>query len=318
MQPMTLNHTRELDIFYNENRSKCTLCGKLFSDEDCAHLGYLNDDSHAVLCDDCSAQLKETVVRYHWKKDIYETPKLSDKLWRYMDLSKFISLISKNELYFSALTCFDDPFEGAKGIVTMKKKWDDFYLNFFRQAILTAPGMDLSKLTQEKLESESQRLLDQINSTGNNERQSIFISCWHLNDFESEAMWKLYSKDVTNAVAIQTTYMHLYEALYKDPTISIGKVNYIDFSKQFTSVNDAFWFKRKSFEHEHEVRAVVKRRSENITGISFPISVDKLIDNIYISPYAPAWFAEVVKSLLEKYNINKPLLQSDMCAQPFY
>lgn len=318
MQTMTLKHTRELDIFYNENHSKCTLCGKLFSDGDCAHLGYLQDDRYAVLCDACSSQLKETVVRYHWQKNVYETPRPTDKLWRYMDLSKFILLICKNELYFPAATCFDDPFEGAKGIVAMKQKWNDFYLDFLRQAILTVPGMDLSKLTSKKLESEAQRLLEEINSTGDKARESTFISCWHLNDFESEAMWKLYSKDVTNAVAIQTTYLHLYEALYKEPYISIGKVNYIDFSKQFTSVNDAFWFKRKSFEHENEVRTVVKRRNENVTSISLPINVDILIDNIYISPYAPVWFTEVVKSILQKYNINKSLLQSDMCIQPFY
>ncbi len=318
LQPMTLKHTRELDIFYNEHRYKCTHCNKLFSDGDCAHLGYLHDDSYAVLCDECSVQLKETVVRYHWQKDIYEIPKSTDKLWHYMDLSKFISLISKKELYFSAATCFDDPFEGAKGVVSMKQQWDEFYLDFFKQAILTAPGMDLSKLTPEKLDSKSQRLLDEINSTGKIKRQSTFISCWHLNDFESEAMWKLYSKDVTNAFAIQTTYLHLYEALGKEPYISIGKVNYIDFSKQFTSVNDAFWFKRKSFEHEHEVRAIVKRRIKDKQGISIPIDIHKLIENIYISPYAPIWFSEVVKSIMEKYDINTPLLQSDMCSIPFY
>ena len=37
-------------------------------------------------------------------------------------------------------------------------------------------------------------------------RNTTYISCWNRNNYESEAMWKLYSKDVTtNAIAIQTT-----------------------------------------------------------------------------------------------------------------
>ena len=40
-------------------------------------------------------------------------------------------------------------------------------------------------------------------------------------------MWKLYSTNVNNALAIQTTYQQLYEALDKDPAIEIGKVKYV-------------------------------------------------------------------------------------------
>lgn len=113
-------------------------------------------------------------------------------------------------------------------------------------------------------------------------------------------MWKLYSKDVTNAMALQTTYLNLYEALNKEPYVHIGKANYIDFSERFAPINDDFWFKRKSFQYENEVRAIVMRRNESVTGISLPVNIDVLIESIYISPYAPVWFAEVVKSILEK------------------
>ncbi len=43
MQKMTLKSTRQLDIFYNEHREKCTNCGKHFKDGDTAHLGYLKE-----------------------------------------------------------------------------------------------------------------------------------------------------------------------------------------------------------------------------------------------------------------------------------
>lgn len=95
MQEMTHQHTCELDIYYNEHRKACTNCGKQFQDGMTAHLGYLADKTPAVLCDDCSQLLSETVVRYYWMKPEYEEVLPTAKLWRYMDLSKFISLIGK-------------------------------------------------------------------------------------------------------------------------------------------------------------------------------------------------------------------------------
>lgn len=103
MQEMTHQHTRELDIYYNEHRKACTNCGKQFQDGMTAHLGYLADKAPVVLCDDCSQLLSETVVRYYWMKPKYEEVLPTAKLWRYMDLSKFISLIGKKKAIFSII-----------------------------------------------------------------------------------------------------------------------------------------------------------------------------------------------------------------------
>lgn len=318
MQEMTLKHTIELDIFYKEHRSNCTNCKHAFTDGECAHLGYIKYRHHALLCDECAHLLEETVVRYHWQKLEYEEPLPDDILWRYMDLSKFISIISRNDLFFASASTFEDIFEGAKGILDKKSDWDEFYLDFFKKAILTAPGQDISKLTMEKIKTDSERLLNELNAIGKSARNNTYISCWHMNDCESEAMWKMYSKDVTNAIAIQTTAEHLYDALYSDPSIDIGKVKYIDYEKQFTSVNGAFWYKRKSFAYEKEVRAIIRRHDIKEKGIYVPVNIDKLIDKIYVSPYAPEWFVDVVKSVVEKYGVEASVLHSQMLVTPFY
>lgn len=41
-------------------------------------------------------------------------PNMTDgeKIWRYMDLAKFFSLLSKKELYFPNPKKFSDPYEG--------------------------------------------------------------------------------------------------------------------------------------------------------------------------------------------------------------
>lgn len=319
MQEMTHRHTREMDIFYNEHHSACTSCKRLFSDSETAHLGYLKNGTPALLCNQCSPQLEETVVRYYWRKRFYTIPEPTDLLWRYMDLSKFISLISKHKLYFAAAKCFSDPFEGAKGILQRKEKWDTFYLNFLKNAIQTVPETNPSKLIQEDISIKAQQLLDDLHTTGEVSREQTFINCWHMSEFESEAMWKLYSKDITNAIVIQSTYERLYEALGKDPYICIGKVEYIDYSKNFSPINDAFWCKRKSFEYEKEVRAIVQcPESTGKLGIELPVNIEALIENLYVSPYASSWFYEVVQSVIEKYDLKKSILQSQMKVTPFF
>jgi hypothetical protein len=284
----------------------------------CAHLGYLPDQIPAVLCDDCAPLLSETVVRYHWMKDEYEKPAPTDKLWRYMDLGKFIHLISTGKLYFASADSFEDPFEGAKGIVERKEEWDSFYLNVLREAIRTVPGATQEMLAPDHIEKESQRLLTELNQSGDGQRRHTFISCWHCNSIESEAMWKLYSVNIRNAIAIQTTAERLYVALARDPQIDIGKVKYIDYDKSFASINGACWYKRKSFEHEREVRAIKTDFSVETQGLYIPIDVTELIETIYVSPYAPKWFEEVVYSIKEKYIIQAPVVASEMAKKPFY
>ena len=107
MQEMSHRHSRELDIFYQEHKDHCTICGKVFSDGMRAHLGYLPDQVPAVLCDDCAPKLAETVVRYHWMKDEYEKPAPAEKLWRYMDLAKLIHLLSTSKLFFASADSFE-------------------------------------------------------------------------------------------------------------------------------------------------------------------------------------------------------------------
>ena len=117
---------------------------------------------------------------------------------------------------------------------------------------------------------------------------------------------------------IKHTYQQLYEALDKDPTIEIGKVKYIDFSKRFSSVNGSFWYKRKAFEHEREVRAITTSNKKHVSGIEKAVDLDKLISAVYISPYAPKWFEDALRDVMQKYKLNEPIYFSEMLKTPFY
>jgi hypothetical protein len=248
----------------------------------------------------------------------YEVPALDDKLWRYMDLSKFISLISKKAIYFAAVSSFEDPYECAKGSLVNKEKWDSFYKRFFESAIRNPPEGCNPPLDEFKIKADCERLLNELSLSGRMDRDSVFISCWHDNEFESEAMWKLYSKDYTNAVAVQTTVKRLQSALKHNTGVCIGRVKYIDFSKRFTPINGSYWYKRLSFEYEHEVRAVILDRLNKLSGKLLSVDLDLLIETIYVSPYAPKWFVDVVSSVCDKFGIDKPIKHSEMKQEPFY
>jgi hypothetical protein len=54
------------------------------------------------------------------------------------------------------------------------------------------------------------------------------ITCWHKNEFESEAMWKLYAAS-GDGIAIESTESQLHEAISERESLVIGEVRYVDF-----------------------------------------------------------------------------------------
>lgn len=340
---MTLKFTRELRVFFKENHDKCTNCGNNFHEDELTHLGFTKEKSFIYSCDKCCQFVDETVVRYGYHKRSYIIPNDESYLWRYIDFSKFVSMLLKKSLYFTKTSLFKDPFEGAIGILDNKESYDKSMLFALMVANMTAPTKDRgpispnkeitdralsildctdpSKLTAEgeKLLNEAKELSQQLENNRLPRREYIFVNCWHESDYESDAMWMLYSKDITNAIAIRTTYRKLYLALNKDPDIDIGRVNYIDFNKNFSATNSTQWYKRQSFAHEKEVRAVLISPSHrDLFGVDLRVDLDLLIDKIYISPYADNWFVELVKDICNKYGINKEILYSDLSKKPLY
>lgn len=171
-----------------------------------------------------------------------------------MDFTKFVSLLATDSLYFCRADLFSDPFEGSYPKKTIKNRFieadfqdiafheDSENLTAFAEALEAAQPDRLTKVRQK--ERETSDFNRQI-------RSWIYVSCWHANEYESEAMWKLYSTNSNEAVAIQTDYNTLEEQLPKEA--KLGVVQYIDYEKEWFPDGDAlypFMHKRKSFEHE--------------------------------------------------------------------
>ena len=312
--------TKEELIFEHEHDEECTLCGRSFRNNETIAIGYDANNSMHMVCEDCLSKITPK-VKYLHRCRAYKKPSPDDMLWRFMDLAKFISLLKERALYLTRIDQFSDPFECAIGLAEHKAKYDAFYMDFLKEAVATAPrGKNEPIPTQEYIQENAERLFNEMSEINQKHRKTTFVNCWHKNTVESEAMWNLYVKDLTQGIAIQTTYDRLYRAIGREIMPVIGEVNYIDYSKGTVYMQDVHWYKRKSFEHEREVRIIQVQFKEEPEryGISLPVDLDVLIENVYVSPMAQSWFEDIVNDMLVRYGINKKVIPSQLNREVFY
>jgi hypothetical protein len=146
-------------------------------------------------------------------------------------------------------------------------------------------------------------------------RKQFYVNCWHLNQDDSAAMWSLYSGRA--GVAIKSTIGRLRRCLSTAPgPPSIGLVRYVDYTK--VTINEVGGYpvahlKRKSFDHEHELRAsLIRNISEATPGIHVPIDLDSLIEEIVVEPKADDWVTAVVSNVVKKYGFAFKVRRSDL------
>jgi hypothetical protein len=106
------------------------------------------------------------------------------------------------------------------------------------------------------MDKQARSLLHQTSVVASAMRRYNFVSCWHANTGESEALWRLYSPNAHSGVAIKATADSLMRSLEDCSQVRLGRVLYIDYRTGFAGTNDRIFWKRKSLAHEAEVRAV--------------------------------------------------------------
>ncbi len=223
-----------------------------------------------------------------------------------MDFTKYVSFLEKRSLYFARSDLFEDPYEGATSranttLRSVKYKDEEVLSNAFKQLSQFAEWV----------------------------RVWTYINCWHMNEYESSAMWKLYAH-ADEAVAIQSTFEKLNQNLPSG--VYLGVVKYIDYEKDWMPEGNSFWpfvHKRKSFEHEREIRAVIQKLpiKDNVIatgmpntehGRSIPININELVEKVFISPTAPSWFAELVSTVTQKFDAKFSVEQSLLAKKPVF
>ena len=152
-----------------------------------------------------------------------------------------------------------------------------------------------------------------------------FLNCWVMSDVELFLMWYAYSS-INEGIAIKTTIGNIIDSF--DPNdkreIYISDVKYIDHNTESTFVKSCGYTnflapsfcKEKGYQQEQELRLVYLNQdilyTDDIKREYFDVSLDKLINEIWIAPKATDWFEKVVQAEMHLHNIYKPLKRSQI------
>ena len=239
--------------------------------------------------------------------DLFVPPPQNATLWRYLDFTKFVSLLDKQSLFFSRADKLGDPFEGS----------------YSRMNLQMRPLIYKDQIPDHALQ--------QISEFVKQSRRFTLISCWHRSIYESAAMWRLYARE-HDGVAIKTDFQSLSGSLEGSEDVFIGSVSYIDYNEEFIREDNTmapFLNKRKSFEHEHEVRAMMQEIPSNEHGIDLSqdicdvglyhnVSIPTLVHEVVVSPFAPDWFLALVQSVAARYELLAPVRKSSLAEAPVW
>ena len=217
-----------------------------------------------------------------------DPPGVTVRLRRYMSVAKLIDLLTNQWLYCSPVPLLDDRFEGTFPI--------------------TWPAAPRAR--------EWERVL----------REQTRVSCWHEEDVESDALWKIYG-NMEEMIAVQSDVGRLRHVADAVPErIAISKIRYIDFQtfKQPEGVPFyPFIYKRNAFQHEREVRLIVEPQvnpDQLLLGATIPpvealrlrLDSARLLTGVVVSPYGSDWFLKATQSLVARLGVTVPVAFSDL------
>jgi len=236
-------------------------------------------------------------------------------IWRYMDFTKFVSLLDTKRLYFARADKLGDPFEGS--LPRPNATNGDWLLQY-----MTEPAQVVRQANTEQ-RRKSNRSFVKWNA----------INCWHMNEGESAAMWKLYLKS-EEGIAIRSTYRMLRDSINDPEPVRIGTVRYINYESDSIQAGNMlvpFLHKRRSYEHEREIRAIVTRVPTEdagvdpwdlpgiiANGVGISVDLDRLVQGVQVAPGSEPWFLDLVKSACKKYGFAFEIGQSEMSGDALY
>ncbi len=196
-----------------------------------------------------------------------------DKIRRYISLSQFLDIVENKRLTFTKVSCWEDTWEAPTRKLPTKR--EDGQLEYALWSI----------------------------------EDDWFGQCWSR-DVESDAMWRIYSKN-QEGISIRTT-VSMFDQLSEIKYGMVAPVLYYDNLTEFLPKIAGFhhykgfyggFLKRRAFEHENEIRIItindersIGIRYRNTKHIFFTIDPIQLIEAITIDPRASDWYVDVLKT----------------------
>jgi hypothetical protein len=230
------------------------------------------------------------------------------RLWRYMSIDKFVSLVVSGTAYFRRLDLLQDQYEGALSTIGHAAHVAAI-AHAVRDDGLAPGGGD--PYSQAYLAAGS---IDELI------RASIYTNCWTRNPHESWAMWNFFGQ---NGVAIGSTIGRVRDAfqrgapLDKSGPVFIGEVQYIDHEADDMDWTLPFLYKNYMFDWEREVRvgafhfpreySIKGFNQDHKTGLFLPIDPETLIAQVVVAPRSSEEFRAQVQIVMEEQGLaGKP------------
>ena len=240
----------------------------------------------------------EIKAKLEQQQTILNPPEPDSFIWRYFPLEKFLSLLTSSQLFFAKASSFEDPFEGDYGTAAKQKIRDQYgdgqYLRDFN--------------TFEFL------------------REHTYISCWHENQNESDAMWKLYG----NAIAVKAKFSSIRKLLsWSETEIKhCGRMNYINYDTEHVSVESSYlpyFFKRLSFAHEREVRFLIQEHRYDWNAYPQPalaklaqLNINSDLEEIVLSPTMESYVSNAIENVVRQAGVSITVRQSTLLNCPVW
>ncbi|WP_202711329.1 DUF2971 domain-containing protein [Sporosalibacterium faouarense] len=230
------------------------------------------------------------------KLEIGDGLKSKDKIYRYISLSQFMSLVEKNRTYLTRLISWEDTWEVPSINIPVKKSNGEVEFPIY---------------------------------SGSSE---LFGQCWTLKE-ESDAMWRIYSPS-KNGIKIGTSIEKL-EHIQGLQHSAINKVYYyndlmdgLNNREKFKKMSHMFadgLIKRDAFEHENEVR-LITRNDERFIGdkvskgnyIEFPIDVVRFIEDIVVDPRAQDHYFSTIQYYCKRAGLTIKPTKSELYDDRIY
>lgn len=227
-------------------------------------------------------------------------------IWKYMDFWKFAGMLENRALYFCRVDSLGDDWEG-----------------YFPHDIVSVIKEDFPEVKD----------IPTIDDYLKFNRRS-FVSCWHMNDFESYAMWKIYCAN-SPGIAVRSTVLKMIKSFPRTTTMftctneeeerkiikeiherdcHFEKVEYCDKSCKEPFLHS---YKRLPFAYENEIRLIAEPRDIDIKGFYAPCKLKTLIQEIVVSPGTTDDFISFLKTCLETYGLTSiPVRKSGLDEDP--
>jgi len=231
---------------------------------------------------------------------------------KYMDITKFISMLSTRSLFFCRLDRLEDQFEGVTAAANFQHRVN-WYKYHRETGFFVEPMSDDDIIEDVKKQYESEK----------NMKSKFTVNCWNKKVYESAALWKIYS-DFNKGIMIESSILQLKRSLLKTkPTLFLSEIEYLDYATERMEDGNIFSpviRKQKAYSYEDEVRLInfiddPKFAWENQSvkeGVYIKCNLDEMIQKIVLSPFSPQWYFSLIENVCKKFKCKKIIEKSTL------